>query len=84
MLLFSSDLVASLIPDIRRLRQFEKVELQPGETRTVRLTIQGSDLAFVDAEQHWRLEAGEFNMQAGDQTLRIKCTATRQWDTPNR
>lgn len=83
-LLFSSDLVASLIPDIRRLRQFEKVELQPGETRTVRLTIQGSDLAFVDAEQHWRLEAGEFNMQAGDQTLRIKCTATRQWDTPNR
>ena len=36
-LLFGSDLVASLTPDIRRLRAFEKVELQPGETKTVTL-----------------------------------------------
>ena len=57
-LLFSSDLVASLTPDNRRLRQFEKIELQPGETKTVTLKLQGSDLAFVGADGKWRLEEG--------------------------
>src|SRR5690606_21260108 len=61
-LLFSSDLVASLTPDVRRLRAFEKVELQPGETKTVQLRIKGSDLAFVGYNGKWILEKGEFRM----------------------
>ena len=83
-LLFSSDLVASLTPDNRRLRAFEKGELKPGETKTVTLKVKGSDLAFVGYDGKWILEQGDFRMQAGDQTLNVVCTATKKWDTPNK
>ena len=83
-LLFSSDLVASLTPDNRRLRNFEKIELQPGETKTVTLKLKGSDLAFVGYDGKWILEAGEFRMQAGDQVLTLACTTTKKWSDPNK
>ncbi len=83
-LLFGSDLVASLSPDNRRLRAFEKIELQPGQTKTVELRIKGSDLAFVGYDGKWILEKGDFRMQAGDKTLEIVRTETKKWDTPNR
>lgn len=83
-LLFSSDLVASLSPDNRRLRAFEKIELQPGETKTVVLKLKGYDLAFVGYDGKWVLEKGGFRMQAGDQTLQLVCSEGRKWATPNR
>jgi beta-glucosidase len=83
-MLFSSDLVASLTPENRRLRAFQKVELKPGETKTVTLTIKGSDLAFVGADGKWVLEQGDFRMQSGDQTLNVSCRQTHKWETPNR
>ena len=83
-LLFSSDLVASITPDNRRLRNFEKVELQPGETKTVTLKLKGSDLAFVGADGKWRLEEGDFRIQTGNQVLTIACTQTKVWNTPNK
>jgi beta-glucosidase len=83
-MLFSSDLVASLTPENRRLRAFSKVELQPGETKNVTLTIPASDLAFVGADGKWVLEQGDFRMQSGNQTLNITCRQTHRWETPNR
>ena len=83
-LLFSSDLVASLTPDNRRLRAFEKVELRPGETKTVTLKVKASDLAFVGYDGKWILEKGDFRIQAGDQTTNIVCTATKKWDSQNK
>lgn len=83
-LLFSSDLVASLTPDTRRLRAFEKVELKPGETKTVTLKVKGSDLAFVGYDGKWILEKGDFRIQTGNQILNIVCTATKKWETPNK
>ncbi len=83
-LLFSSDLVASLTPDVRRLRAFEKVELHPGETKTVTLKVKGSDLAFVGYDGKWILEEGDFLIQAGDQTVNIVCNETKKWETPNK
>ncbi len=83
-MLFSRDLVASLTPEKRRLRAFEKVELQPGQTRTVALKIKASDLAFVGEDGRWVLEKGDFRMQAGDKTLQIRCTDTHRWTTPNK
>lgn len=83
-LLFTGDLVASLTPDVRRLRAFDKIELQPGETKTVTLTVKGSDLAFVGYDGKWVLEAGEFNVQVANQTLKIVCSATHKWETPNK
>ena len=83
-LLFSSDLVASLTPDTRRLRAFEKVELKPGETKTVTLKVKGSDLAFVGYDGKWILEQGDFRIQTGDQTLNVVCIDTKKWATPNK
>ncbi|MDE6540618.1 MAG: glycoside hydrolase family 3 C-terminal domain-containing protein [Muribaculaceae bacterium] len=83
-LLFSSDKVASLVPDSRRLRAFEKIELAPGQTRTVTFTLPASELAFVGADGKWVLEQGEFRLQAGTEAVDVVCTATRRWDTPNR
>ena len=72
-MLYSRDMVASMVPENRRLRAFDKVEIQPGETVTVTLKIKGSDLAFVNPQGEWTLEPGDFRMQAGNQTLMIKC-----------
>ena len=83
-LLFSSDLVASVTPDVRRLRAFDKVMLNPGETKTVKLKLAANDLAFVNELGKWTLEAGDFRLQAGNLTDNIKCMATKTWDTPNR
>lgn len=83
-LLFASDLVASLTPDVRRLRAFDKIELQPGETKSVTLKVKGSDLAFVGYDGKWVLEEGDFKVQVGNQVVDIACTATKKWNTPNR
>ena len=83
-MLFSSDLVASLTPENRRLRAFEKIELKPGEKKTVSLSIPASALAFVGYDGHWTLEKGDFRIQAGNQTVNVNCTATHIWNTPNK
>lgn len=82
-MLFSRDMVASLTPENRRLRAFEKVELAPGETKTVTLPIKASDLAFVDSDGKWLLEKGAFRMQAGNQVLDINCVENFRWDSPS-
>ena len=83
-LLFSSDLIASMVPDGRRLRAFEKVELQPGETKTMTFELKADDLAFVDWNGKWRLEECDFKLMIADQSADIHCTDTYQWSTANR
>ena len=83
-MLFSRDMVASLTPENRRLRAFTKIDLKPGETKTVTLTIPASDLAFVGADGKWILEEGDFRMQVGTQVMTIRCDETHQWATPNK
>lgn len=83
-LLFSSDLIASMVPDGRRLRAFDKVELQPGETKTVTFELKADDLAFVGWNGKWRLEEGNFKLMIADQSADIHCTDTYQWPTANR
>ena len=83
-MLFSRDMVASLTPDNRRLRAFQKVELKPGETKTVTLPIKASDLAFVDYDGKWVLEKGQFRIQAGTGVMDITCKNTHKWSVPNK
>lgn len=83
-LLFSSDLVASMVPDGRRLRAFDKVELQPGETKTVTFELKADDLAFVGWDGKWRLEEGDFKLMIADQTASVHCSGTYLWQTANR
>ena len=83
-LLFSSDLVASMVPDGRCLRAFDKVELQPGETKTVTFELKADDLAFVGWDGKWRLEEGDFKLMIADQTASVHCADTYLWQTANR
>ena len=82
-LLFSSDLIASMVPDGRRLRNFEKIELQPGETRTVTFQLPASQLAFVGYDGRWTLEEGDFSLSIGKLTTKVVCDETFTWDSPN-
>ena len=82
-LLYSSDLVASLIPDVKRLRGFEKVALEPGETKTVTFEVPANELAFVGPDGKWRLEKGDFRLSCGGLGVMAACTETKVWETPN-
>ena len=82
-LLYSSDLVASVVPDNKRLRDFTKVSLNPGEQKTVTFQLPAKSLAFVGADGRWTLEEGDFVLKIGDQTVPVVCTQTKIWDTPN-
>lgn len=83
-LLYSSDLVASSTPDIKRLRGFDKISLKPGETKTVTLKLAADGLAFVGYDGLWRLEKGDFVLACGGKTVTVTCTDTKVWNTPNR
>ena len=83
-LLYSSDLIASIVPDNKRLRDFAKTaELQPGEVKTVTFQLPAKNLAFVGADGKWTLEEGDFILKIGKLTRKILCTKTKVWDEPN-
>ena len=82
-LLYSSDLVASIVPDNKRLRDFTKIELQPGEVKTVTFQLPAKNLAFVGADGKWILEEGDFILKIGNQTIPTACERTKVWDEPN-
>lgn len=84
LLLWAKSLIASMVPDGRRLRAFDKIELQPGETKTVTFNLNVDDLAFVGYDGKWVLEEGDFKLMIADQSTDIYCTATYQWPTANR
>lgn len=83
-LLFSSDLMASMVPDGRRLRAFDKVALQPGESKTVTFDLKANDLAFVGWDGKWILEEGDFTLMVADQQATIHCNETHKWASANR
>lgn len=80
---YSSDLIASLTPDVMRVRGFDKVSLKPGESKKVEFKIPASDLAFVAYNGKWTLEEGEFEFTIGGKKVKATCTKTKVWDTPN-
>lgn len=65
---FVSDSVASITPSVKRLRAFESVKLEAGETKTLDVLIPISALAFVDANMNWIVEPGVFGLQIGPLT----------------
>ena len=82
-LLYTSDLVASIVPDNKRLRDFTKVELQPNETQTVTFKLPAKSMAFVGADGRWTLEEGDFLLKVSGLSIPVICTQTKVWDTPN-
>lgn len=82
-LLFSSDHFASCVPDNKRLRDFTKVSLAPGESATVTFELPATELAFTDSKGQWTLEEGDFTLSVGGQNVNVRCNETVLWDQPN-
>lgn len=82
-LLYSSDKVASISPDVMRLRGFDKISLKPGEEKEVKFSVPASDLAFVNYDGKWTLEKGDFEFIVADRVVKAVCTETKIWNTPN-
>ncbi|MCQ2220283.1 MAG: glycoside hydrolase family 3 C-terminal domain-containing protein [Prevotella sp.] len=66
-LMYISDVIASLTPDVKRLRGFEKISLEPGEVKTVSFKVPMKDLAFVNNKLKWVLEPGTFRVAIDNQ-----------------
>ncbi|MDE6140427.1 MAG: glycoside hydrolase family 3 C-terminal domain-containing protein [Alistipes sp.] len=73
-LLFVNDDVASVVPDARRLRDFCKIELMPGESRRVTFTLPAERLAMVGRDARWYLEQGTYTVQCGQLVEKLNCT----------
>lgn len=76
-LLFCSDLYASFTPDVRRLRDYRKIELAPGQSQTVEFHVNVDDLSYVGEDLNWVLEAGEFRFACGDQSVIVNCVSEK-------
>lgn len=75
-LLFINDDVASIVPDARRLRDFEKVDIAAGESKAVEFEVKAVELALAANDGKWHLEEGTFTIQCGNLTESITCTET--------
>lgn len=82
-LLYSTDMYATCTPDVRRLREFAKVELAAGETKTVTFTLPVTELAFADYYGRWTIEEGDFALSCGGHSVMARCTETIVYDNPN-
>jgi len=70
-MLYSSDIYASLTPDVKRLRRFEKIELRAGETKRISFKLTAKDLAFVNQNNKWICEPGEFKLMIDKQSISV-------------
>lgn len=71
-------LVSRLAPASKRLRRFAKVELAPGESRTLRFTLEPADFSFYDEQGNLVLEPGGFEVTVGGPRQAVKITAAAQ------
>jgi beta-glucosidase len=76
-LLYTSELYASIAPDTKRLRAFNKIDLKAGETKTVTFKINARDIAYVNDDGQTRAEPGEFKILIADQTLNFNYITTK-------
>jgi beta-glucosidase len=70
-LLYVSDLVASISPPNKRLRRFAKISLEPGQSRTLTFKLRREDLSFIGADNKLTWEPGEFDVTVGGLTQRF-------------
>ena len=69
--LYTRDLYASITPSMKRLRAFQKINLNTGESKQVTFTIDKNDLAFVNAQLKTITEAGDFEVMIGDKKAKF-------------
>lgn len=76
--LYTTDLVASLTPSIKRLRRFEKISLKPGESKVVNFKINKNDLSFIGHDNKPIVEAGDFIISCGNLSEKFILKNTKQ------
>ncbi|MFV0470347.1 MAG: glycoside hydrolase family 3 N-terminal domain-containing protein [Dysgonomonas sp.] len=67
--LYTSDLIASVPPDIKRLRRFSKIDLKPQEQKTVTFELTKDDLSFVNSRSETVFEPGDFEFKVGTEKI---------------
>ena len=70
-LVFVSDLYASITPSVKRLRAFNKQMIKAGETITLEFVIERDELAFVNSDNQWVTEPGDYMISVGGLTENI-------------
>ncbi len=75
--LFVSDLLASITPDTKRLRGFDKINLKPGEMGTVQFRLPIKELAFVNVDNKKQLEKGDFKVEIGTLSAILNLTEAK-------
>lgn len=78
--LYVSDLYASITPDVKRLRGFEKIILRAGESQKVSFTIAPRDLAFVAKDLRWTVEEGDYEISIGTQKVKFHLNQSRTFN----
>jgi beta-glucosidase len=63
--LYMRDLVASVTLPVKELKRFEKIMLNPNESKKVTFTLSSDDLAFYTKDMSFKAEAGEFKLFVG-------------------
>lgn len=76
--LYLTDVVATITPPVRVLKRFEKVELKPGEMKTVRFELTWDDLSFIGRENKPVVEPGEFKAQIGQMSVSFTARAGKK------
>jgi beta-glucosidase len=75
--LYVSDQKSRLQRPEKELKAFAKVELQPGETRSVTMTLDGRDFSFFDSKRDmWIAQSGKFDIKVGSSSRDIHLTET--------
>ncbi|HYK88076.1 MAG TPA: glycoside hydrolase family 3 C-terminal domain-containing protein [Acidobacteriota bacterium] len=74
--LYIRDLVSSVTTPVKQLRGFEKVGLEPGETKSVRFTLGPEHLSLLDRNLKWIVEPGTFSVMIGSSSKNIRLTGT--------
>ncbi|CAN5500605.1 glycoside hydrolase family 3 N-terminal domain-containing protein [soil metagenome] len=72
--LYLKDKLSSVITYEMQLRGFERVSLKPGEKKTINFTLRPDDLALLDADMHWVVEPGTFEVLIGSSSEDIRQT----------
>lgn len=76
-LLYTSEWYASISPDTKRLRAFQKIDLKPGESRTVTFALRPSDLAFIGDDGKPVTEPGTFTIRVGGEAVDFTYQSSR-------
>lgn len=73
--LYLNDVLASVVQPLKKLKDFQKIKLLPGETKTVTFHIDKDKLSFYDQKLVWTAEPGKFTVMIGSSSADIRLNA---------